>query len=70
MIEYRSNTQADVMTRIGIRDFEDEDLANNFMALYGAIKEKRPEGVKGAFIKKVLIKTSRGSPVLVDHEHS
>ena len=30
MIEYRNNLNADVMTRIGIRDFEVDDLHNNY----------------------------------------
>lgn len=51
-IEFRVNEHADIMVKIGLREFENEQLQSNLDALATALAQKRPESVKG---KRVLL---------------
>jgi ribosomal protein L1 len=37
------------MVKIGLRDFEDNSIAQNFDALALALVQKKPESIKGKF---------------------
>ena len=50
-IEFRVNEHSDVMTKIGLKEFENEALLKNFDALAVAIAKKKPESVKGKLKK-------------------
>mmetsp|Transcript_88652 Transcript_88652/g.122450 ORF Transcript_88652/g.122450 Transcript_88652/m.122450 type:complete len:94 (-) Transcript_88652:66-347(-) len=66
MIEYRINDGSFIMSKIGLRNFSDEDLARNFEELTQAIIAKRPETVKGKYLLRSAISTSMGPSVPID----
>lgn len=68
------------MSKIGLRDFEDQAIYDNFDALARALAKKRPDTLKGKYnilnlvyhhiigkyFLKAYIKTSMGSPIKVN----
>jgi large subunit ribosomal protein L1 len=62
LIEYRVNEDGTIMTKIGKRDFTDEDLVRNADSLLRAVVEKKPEVIKGRYFLKAMVKTSMGPP--------
>ena len=50
---------------IGKCSFTDEQLAQNYKALYDTIVKARPAAVKGAFIKGITMSTSMGPGIKV-----
>lgn len=46
-IEFRVNEHADIMVKIGLREFENDSLTSNLDALANALVSKKPESVKG-----------------------
>lgn len=66
MIEFRINSESFVQTKIGLREFSQEQLQENFNAFMTAIVAKKPLSVKGKYIMKGMIKTSMGPPLKVD----
>lgn len=57
-IEFRVNDGSAILTKIGQKNFSDEQLLENFYSLVNAINGKRPESIKGKYIKSCLVKTS------------
>lgn len=60
LIEYRVNEDATIMTKIGKREFSDDDLVRNADSILRSIVSKKPEVVKGRYFLKGLVKTSMG----------
>lgn len=46
-IEFRINDNADIMAKIGLRSFENEDIAKNYDSLARALIRRKPESIKG-----------------------
>lgn len=46
-IEFRVNENADIMAKIGLRKFSDEEIEKNFHSIAAAVAAKRPEVIKG-----------------------
>lgn len=65
-IEFRVNEHADIMVKIGLREFEDDKLFVNFDAFARAIAKKKPESIKGKYFLRGYMKTSMGPPVKLD----
>jgi large subunit ribosomal protein L1 len=53
---------------VGKTEFSAENLVENIKAVVKALKDAKPEGVKGKFIKKFYISTTMGSSVEVPVE--
>ncbi len=68
MIEFRADRYGIVHTIFGKTNFEVEQLEQNLVALTRAILDRRPEGVKGRYIKKVTICSTMGPGIRV-HEN-
>lgn len=45
-IEFRINDHSDIMVKIGLREFEDEKLFENFDSFVLALLNKKPESIK------------------------
>lgn len=67
-INYKNDKFGIVHTMVGKINFSKEDLISNIKAVITAIKEAKPESIKGKFIKSVYLSTTMGSSVAVDIE--
>ena len=65
-IEFRVNENADIMVKIGLREFEGDALFSNLDAFLKALIAKKPEAVKGKYFVRGYLKTSMGPPVKLD----
>uniref|UniRef100_A0A7S3MXG8 50S ribosomal protein L1 n=1 Tax=Strombidium inclinatum TaxID=197538 RepID=A0A7S3MXG8_9SPIT len=66
LVEFRVNSASFIMTKIGMREFEDEGLTENLEAVMKLLVDKKPETVKGKYFEKAMVKTSMGRPVPLD----
>ena len=69
LIEFRVSPDAWVLNKIGLRNFESEQLHENFNALMLALIDKRPDTLKGRYFLKGMIKSSMGPPIRLDLSH-
>ena len=65
-IEYRLDKTNIIHVPIGKASFTEEQLADNFQTLMGAIIKARPSAVKGQFLKSVTLAPSMGPGVKVN----
>ena len=68
-IEFRINEHSDIMVKIGLRDFEEAALVQNFDALAKALVSKKPESIKGKYFLRAYLKTTMGIPIKIDLSH-
>ena len=64
-VEYRVDKEGNINVLIGKCSFTDEQLAENFKALYDTIVKARPAAVKGAFIKNLTMSSTMGPGIKV-----
>lgn len=67
-INFKNDKYGIVHTNIGKVNFSDEDLIANAKAVITAIKEAKPDAVKGKYIKSVFLSTTMGPSVAIDVE--
>ncbi len=67
-VEYRVDKEGNINILIGKCSFSDEQLAENFKALYDTIVKARPAAVKGAFIKGLTMSSTMGPAIKVTIE--
>jgi large subunit ribosomal protein L1 len=67
-VEYRVDKDGNVNVMIGKVSFTDEQLAQNFKALYDQLAKVRPATVKGAYMSSVTVATTMGPGVKVTIE--
>lgn len=67
-IEYRVDKDGNINVMIGKASFTDEQLAENFKALYDQLLRVKPATVKGAFIKNIAVSSTMGPGVRVTIE--
>ena len=65
-IEYRLDKTNIIHVPVGKASFTEEQLADNFQTLMGAIIKARPSAVKGQFLKSVTLAPSMGPGVKVN----
>ena len=65
-IEFRVNDNADIMVKIGLRKFDQDQILKNYEALVKSIAAKRPESIKGKYFVRGYLKTTMGPTVKVD----
>jgi len=65
-VECRADKTGVVHLLFGKVDFLTSDLIENFLAIYDAIKQNRPSGVKGKYIKTVTICTTMGPAININ----
>lgn len=64
-INFKNDKFGIVHCGVGKVNFSDEDLASNIKALISALKELKPEGSKGKYLKEIYISTTMGPSILV-----
>ena len=62
-IEYRLDKSNIIHVPVGKVSFTEEQLADNFQALMGAIIKARPSTLKGTFLKSVTMASTMGPGV-------
>ena len=67
-VEYRVDKDGNLNVLIGKASFTEEQLAQNFKALYDQLLRVRPNTIKGAFMKSVTVSTTMGPGVKVTVE--
>ncbi|AHI53450.1 50S ribosomal protein L1 [Spiroplasma sabaudiense Ar-1343] len=68
-IEYRTDKEGNVHAILGKSSFKEEQLILNFGAILDAIKKGKPNAVKGAYIKNIVISTTMGPGIKVAIEN-
>lgn len=66
LLTLRVNEGAAILNKIGVYRFEDEKVYENFEEITKAILRKKPESLKGRYIKSCIVKTGSGRPVKID----
>jgi len=64
--EYKADRTGIVHVSFGKTDFPNNQLLENFKALYKSIEQNRPSGVKGKYFKSLFICTSMGPSIKLD----
>lgn len=59
-IEFRVNEHSDIMVKIGLREFNEDQLLSNFDAFARALVKRKPESIKGKYFVRGYIKTTMG----------
>jgi len=65
-VEVRLDKEANLHNLFGKVSFSDSDLKENFLAILKAVKENKPEGSKGTYIKSITVATSMGPGIRLD----
>ena len=65
-IEYRLDKTNIIHVPIGKASFTEEQLADNFQTLMGAINKARPSALKGVFLKSVSLASTMAPSVKVN----
>ncbi len=66
-IQFKSEKNAIVQAGIGKLSFTEENLISNFQEFITAIKNSKPESIKGNFINKVYLSTSMGPSIRIEN---
>lgn len=65
-VEYRLDKTNIIHVPIGKASFTEEQLADNFQTLMGAINKAKPSAVKGQFLKSVTLASTMGPGVKIN----
>ena len=65
-VNYKNDKFGIVHTIVGKINFSNEDLLSNIKAVVNAVKDSKPEAIKGKYIKSVYLTTTMGPSVPVD----
>ncbi len=65
-VQYRTDRAGIIHATIGRRDFSDEDLKSNLVAIMDALNRAKPASAKGTYIRRVSLSTTMGIGVRVD----
>lgn len=65
-IEFRVEKAGIIHAGVGKASFSDDDLAENIRAFVEAVNRAKPSGSKGAYIKKISLKSTMGPGLKVD----
>lgn len=59
-VEFRNDKEGNVHSIFGKASFKEEELENNLKTFLRAVREVKPSGVKGTFIKSITVTTTMG----------
>jgi len=65
-IELRNDKEGNVHSIFGKVSFKEEELENNLKAILQAMRDNKPSGVKGTFIKSITVCTTMGPGIRLD----
>lgn len=67
-VEYRVDKEGNINLMIGKVSFTEEQLVENFKAIYNTIAKARPTAVKGTYMKNVVVSTTMGPGIHVSSD--
>ncbi len=62
-VEFRNDKQGSIHSVFGKTSFKEAELENNLKAFLSAIKETKPTGAKGNYIKSITLTTTMGPAI-------
>ena len=65
-VDFKNDKFGIVHVGVGKINFSTEDLVNNIRAVITALKEAKPEGAKGKFIKNIFLTSTMGPSFIVN----
>src|SRR3989442_7270555 len=65
-LEYRVDRQANLHLVIGKRSFDEQRLADNYLAVVDEILRAKPSAAKGRYMKSVTLSTTMGPGIRID----
>jgi large subunit ribosomal protein L1 len=65
-VEYRTDKAGNINLMIGKVSFSEEQLVENFKAIYNTVVKARPAAVKGTYIKNLVMATTMGPGIHVE----
>lgn len=65
-VEFRNDKEGNLHSIFGKVSFKEDELENNLKALLLAIRDSKPSGAKGTFIKSITLTSTMGPGVKVD----
>ena len=68
-VQYKTDKGGVVHCSIGKASFSVDQLQGNLSALLNAVNKSKPDGIKGAFIRKLSISSSMGAGVKIDQSN-
>ena len=69
MIEFKVNPESFILSKVGLKSFDNQKLSNNFNSLMLALIDKKPESIKQRYFLKGMVKTTMSPPLKVDLSH-
>ncbi len=69
-IEFRVDKTGNLHAPIGKASFSNENLLDNLNAFLDAVRRNRPEGLKGAYVRKIVMANTMGPGVKMDLSES
>ena len=64
-VDFKNDKFAIVHVGVGKISFSTDDLVNNIKAVISALKEAKPEGVKGKYIKNIYLTSTMGPSFVI-----
>ena len=65
-VEFRVDPTGIIHQVVGKLSFKPDQLKENLVALFKAVKQARPASIKGAYVKKIWLTTSMGPSLKID----
>jgi len=65
-VEFRNDRTANNHVPIGKAGFDEDKLYENFVAMVDAVRRNKPSGVKGTYVKRLVITSTMGPGIRVD----
>ncbi len=65
-IELRNDKEGNIHSIFGKVSFKEDELENNLKTLFQTIRDNKPSGVKGTFIKSITLCTTMGPGIKLD----
>jgi large subunit ribosomal protein L1 len=65
-VELRNDKEGNVHSIFGKVSFKEEELENNLKALLQTIRDSKPSGIKGTYIKSITVTTTMGPGIRLD----
>jgi large subunit ribosomal protein L1 len=65
-LEYRNDKEGNIHTVFGKASFKEEELENNLKSYLRVIRDAKPSGIKGSFIKSATLTSTMGPGIRLD----
>jgi large subunit ribosomal protein L1 len=65
-VQFKVEKAGVIHAGVGKASFSEDKLAENVQAFVNAVRKAKPEGAKGAYIKKIVLSSTMGPAVTLD----